>query len=89
MNQIHDIAPSEDMRIHILYTTVLEAIHEMDHLHVPYSIGVVTQIQPSSRGVRTRGQGSHGRGTRHTPVVSDTPSIDIRAPHPKPQSRGP
>ena len=86
------------MRIHIFCTTVLEAIHEMDRLDAPYSIGVVTQLQPSSRDVRTRGQGSHGGiggggreegGTRHTLVVSDAPSIDIRAPHPKPQSRGP
>ena len=61
----------------------------MDRLHAPYSIGVVTQLQSSSRGMRTRGQGSHGRGTRHTPVVSHTSSIDIRAPHPEPQSRGP
>ena len=74
------------MRIHILCTNVLEAIHEMDSLHAVYSICVVTQLQPSSRGMRTRG---HGRGTRHTLVVSDTPSIDIRAPHTEPQSRGP
>ena len=39
--------------------------------------------------MQTRGRGSHGKGTRDTPVVSHTPSIDIRAPHPKPQSRGP
>ena len=77
------------MRIRRLCTTVLEAVHEMDHLHAPYSIGVVTQLQPSSRGVRTKGQGSHRRGTIHTLVVSYTPSIDIRAPHPEPQSRGP
>ena len=76
------------MHIHELCTIVLEAIHEMDRLHAPYSIGVVTQLQPSSQGVRTRGRGSHGRGTRHTPVVSHTPLIDIRAPHPEPQSRG-
>ena len=77
------------MRIRRLCTTVLDAIHEMDRLHAPYSIGVVTQLQASSQGVRTRGQGSHGRGSRHTLVVSHTPSIDIRAPHPEPQSRGP
>ena len=77
------------MCIRRLCTTVLEAIHEMDRLHAPYSIGVVTQLQPSSRGVRTIGRGSHGRGTRHTPFVSHTPSIDIRAPHPEPQFRGP
>ena len=39
--------------------------------------------------MRTRGRGSHGRGTRHTLVVSHIPSIDIRAPHPERQSRGP
>ena len=61
----------------------------MDRLHAPYSIGVVTQLQPSSRGVRTRGRGSHGKGTRHTPIVSHTPSIDIKAPHLESQSRGP
>ena len=77
------------MRIHRLCTSILEAIHEMDRLDAPYSIGVVTQLQPLSRSVRTRGRGSHGRGTRHTPVVSDATSIDIRAPHHEPQSRGP
>ena len=77
------------MRICRLCTNVLEAIHEMDRLHAPYSIGVVTQLQPSSRCVRTRGRGSHRRGTKHTPVVSHTPSIDIRAPYLEPQSRGP
>ena len=77
------------MCIHRLCTVVLEAIHEMDRLHAPYSIGVVTQLQPSSRGMRTRGRGSHGMGTRHTPVISYTPSIDIRAPHAEPQSKVP
>ena len=72
-----------------LCTTVLEAIHEMDRLDAPYNIGVVSELQPSSQGVRTKGQGSHGRGTRHTPIVSYTPSIDIRAPHPEPQPIGP
>ena len=86
--QIHDIEPSKDMHIRRLCTTILEAIHEMDRLHAPYNIGVVTQLQPLSRGVRTRGRGSHVRGIRHTPVVSLTPSIDIRAPHSEPQSRG-
>ena len=76
------------MRICRLCTTVLEAIHKMDRLHAPYGISVVTQFQPSSRGVRTKGQRSLRRGTRHTSVVLDT-SIDSRAPHPEPQSRGP
>ena len=89
IHQIHDIAPSEDKCICRLCITVLEAIHERHCLHAPYSIGVVTQLQPSSRGVRTRGRGSHRRGTRHALVVSRTSSIDIRAPHPEPQSRGP
>ena len=57
IHQIHDIAPSEDMHIRRLCTIVLEAIHEMDRLHAPYSIGVVTQLQPLSRGVRAKGRG--------------------------------
>ena len=89
MHKIYDIAPSEDKRIRRLCITVLEAIHERDRLHASYNIGVVTQLQPLSRGMRAKGRGSHKRGTRHTPVVSHTPSIDIRAPHPEPQSRGP
>ena len=30
-----------------------------------------------SGGVRTRGRGAHTRGTRHTSVLRDAPSIDI------------
>ena len=55
IHKIHGISPVKDMRIRRLCTTILEAIHEMDCLDAPYSIGVVTQLQPSSRGVRTRG----------------------------------
>ena len=38
--------------------------------------------------MQTRGQGSRGRGTRHTLIVLDAPSIDIRPLHHEPQSRG-
>ena len=39
--------------------------------------------------MRTRERGSHGRGTRHTLVVSSAPSTDIRPPYHESQSRGP
>ena len=41
---------------------VLEAIHEMDRLHAPYSIGVVTQPQPSSRACKLEDKGHMGGG---------------------------
>ena len=34
----------------------------MDRLDAPYSIGVVTQLQPSSRGVQTEDEGHMGGG---------------------------
>ena len=46
----------------------------------PYSVDATTQLQPRSGGVRTRGEETHRRGTRHTYVLRDAPSTDISPP---------
>ena len=46
----------------------------------PYSVDATTQLQPRSGGVRTRGEETHRRGTRHTYVLRDAPLADINLP---------
>ncbi|RVW84566.1 hypothetical protein CK203_048138 [Vitis vinifera] len=72
---IYDIASPDDFRIRRLCNTILEAIHEMDCLDAPFSVDATTQLQPRSGD--TRWGGAHTRGTRHTFVLRDAPSIDI------------
>ncbi|RVW33626.1 Serine/threonine-protein phosphatase 7 long form-like [Vitis vinifera] len=71
-----------------LCTTVLEAIHEMDRLNAPFSVGATTQLQPPSGGVRPTRRGPRTREIRHTPVVARVrPSTDISLPpHHQPTS---
>ena len=88
IHRIYDIAPPNDLRIHKLCTTVLEAIHEMDRLDAPFSVDATTQLQPPSGDVRPRRRGPRTREIRHTPAVARVrPSTDISPPpHQQPTS---
>ena len=68
------------MHIHKLCTIVLEVMHKIDHLDVLFNVVAITQLQAQSRGVQTKGRGTCGMETRHTPIVIDAPLIDISTP---------